>query len=106
MVPKTDEFVSLARHPRPMQERDVGVFGRSGPLTFWLLFPGGLALPNHAHGHCNTGGYFQGDPERLLCQIVQAGGQHEWGGLDGLPAWQKPQGRWASPRVGLQGVSG
>lgn len=59
------------------------------------FFPwkGGPPIPDCAHSHCHTGCHLERNPEWLLCPYLQAGGQHQWGGLDDVPTWEKPQGK-------------
>lgn len=83
-----------------------------GPSSLLSSSSGGPALSDRPHSHCHAGRHFQGDAEWLLCQILQAGSQHERGGLDGLQAWQKPQGNPISsplplpPRKDMLGYAG
>lgn len=62
----------------------------SCPFFPWT---GGPPLPDCAHSHRHTGCHLQGNPERVLCPYLQAGGQHQRGGLDDVSPRQKPQGK-------------
>ena len=46
-----------------------------------------------AHGHRHPGRHFQGNPKGVPRHHLQAGGQHQRGGLDGLQTRQESQGR-------------
>lgn len=61
--------------------------------TFSPFFPGGSSFPQGFDRYCHTGRHIQGNAEVLLRHNLQAGGQHQRRGLDGVPPWQEPQGR-------------
>ncbi|CAB1452821.1 unnamed protein product, partial [Pleuronectes platessa] len=56
------------------------------------VHPGGPPVPEGSDGHRHTRRRFKGDPEVLLRHHLQAGSQHQRGGLDGVPPRQEPQG--------------
>lgn len=63
-------------------------------LYISLILPtGGPPYSESPYRHRHAGCHFKGNTKSLLCYHLQAGGQHQWGGLDGLQAWQESQGR-------------
>lgn len=59
-----------------------------------LILPtGGPPYFESPYRHRHAGCHFKGNAKSLLCHHLQAGGQHQWGGLDGLQARQESQGR-------------